>query len=154
MFNGQKSIKLTIRIVQYLQTNHPFSCLQIRFEDGRKIPKVKSNEFRKIVKRFIHGEHSVSKALLVIIRLGQISMVFILSILLNSIFSQVPQYSLNSDGNFNKIMTSQHTSGVAKEFIKNNVPELLECWTNSSDLNPIENYWNIISSDVLKKENP
>ena len=37
-----------IGIVQYLQTNHPFSCLEIRFEDGRKIPKVKSNEFQNI----------------------------------------------------------------------------------------------------------
>ena len=32
--------------------------------------------------------------------------------------------------------------------------ELLECWANSLDLNSIENYWNVISSDVLKKENP
>ena len=93
-----------IGIVQYLQTNHPFSCLEIRFEDGRIIPKVKSNEFRKIVKRFTYGEQSVSKALLVIIRLGQISLVFILSILLNPIFSQVPQCSLNGGGDFNKIM--------------------------------------------------
>ena len=38
----------------------------------------------------------------------------------------------------------EHTSGVAKEFIKNNLPELLECWANSPDLNPIENYWNVI----------
>ncbi|CAF1213410.1 unnamed protein product [Rotaria sordida] len=36
-----KSIKLTIGIVQYLQTNHPFNCLEIRFDDGPKIPKVK-----------------------------------------------------------------------------------------------------------------
>ena len=36
-----KTIKLTIGIVQYLPTNHSFSCLEIRFEDGRKIPKVK-----------------------------------------------------------------------------------------------------------------
>ena len=43
----EKSIKLMIGIVQYLQTNHPFSCLEIRFEDGRKIPKVKSKRIPK-----------------------------------------------------------------------------------------------------------
>ena len=42
----------------------------------------------------------------------------------------------------------KHTSGVAKEFIKNNVPELLECWADSSDLNRIENYWNVIKRRV------
>ena len=47
---------------------------------------------------------------------------------------------------------SKHTSGVAKEFIKNNVPELLECWTNSSDLNPIENYWNVSKRCVEKRK--
>ena len=46
----------------------------------------------------------------------------------------------------------KHTSGVAKEFIKNNVPELLECWANSPDLNPIENYWNVIKRRVEKRK--
>ena len=46
----------------------------------------------------------------------------------------------------------KHTSDVAKEFIKNNVPELLECWTNSSDLNPIENYWKVIKRCVEKRK--
>ena len=45
----------------------------------------------------------------------------------------------------------KHTSGVAKEFIKNNVPELLECWANSPGLNPIENYWNVIKRRVEKR---
>ena len=39
---------------------------------------------------------------------------------------------------------SKHMSNVAKEFIKNNVPEFLERPVNSPDLNPIENYWNVI----------
>ena len=147
-----KSIKMMIGIVQDLQTNHRFTCLEIRFEDGRKIPKVKSNELRKIVKSFTYGEQSVSKALLVIRRLEQTSLVFILSILLNPIFYQVAQCSLNSGDDFNKIMTSKDTSGVAKEFIKNNVCELLECWANSSDLNPIENYWNVIKRRVEKRK--
>ena len=50
----------------------------------------------------------------------------------------------NGDGDFNKILTPKHTSGIAKEFIKNNVPELFEWPANSSDLNPIENSWNVI----------
>ena len=46
----------------------------------------------------------------------------------------------------------KHTSGVAKEFIKNNVSEFLECWANSPDLNPIENYWNVIKHRVEKRK--
>ncbi|CAF1440276.1 unnamed protein product [Adineta ricciae] len=46
----------------------------------------------------------------------------------------------------------KHTSGVAKEFIKNNVPELLEWPANSPDLNPIENYWNVIKRRVEKRK--
>ena len=49
-------------------------------------------------------------------------------------------------------MTPKHTSGVAKEFIKNNVPELLECWANSPDLNSIEDYWNVIKRRVEKRK--
>ena len=98
------------------------------------------------------GSQSVSKALLVIIRLGQISMVFILSIFLNTISYQMPRCNLSDGGDFNKIMTPKHTSGVAKEFIKNNVPELLECWANSSDLNPIENYWHVTKRRVEKRK--
>ena len=46
----------------------------------------------------------------------------------------------------------KHTSGVAKEFIKNKIPELLEWPANSPDLNPIENYWNVIKRRVEKRK--
>ena len=46
----------------------------------------------------------------------------------------------------------KHTSGVAKEFSKNKFSELLECWGNSPDLNPIENYWNVIKRRVKKRK--
>ena len=46
----------------------------------------------------------------------------------------------------------KHTSGVAKEFIKNKIPELLEWPANSSDLNPIEKYWNVIKRRVEKRK--
>ena len=36
-----------IGIVQYLQTNHPFSCLEIRFEDASKNPE---SEVKRIPK--------------------------------------------------------------------------------------------------------
>ena len=131
------------------------SCFQLFRNTIRRGSKNSQSEVKrilKIVKRFTYGEQSVSKALLVIRSLGQISMVFILSILLNPIFYQVAQCSLNSGGDFNKIMIPKHTSGVAKEFIKNNVPELLECWANSSGLNSIENYWNVIKRRVEKRK--
>ena len=45
-----------------------------------------------------------------------------------------------------------HMSDVAKEFIKNKTSELLEWPANSSDLNPIENYWNVIKRCVAKRK--
>ena len=47
---------------------------------------------------------------------------------------------------------SKQTSGVAKRFIKNKVPELLEWSVDSSDLNPIENYWNVVKRHVEKRK--
>ena len=47
---------------------------------------------------------------------------------------------------------TKHTSGVAKEFIKNNVLELLEWPANSLDLNPIKNYWKAIKRRVEKRK--
>ena len=49
-------------------------------------------------------------------------------------------------------MIPKHTSGIAKKFVKNNVPELLEWPANSLDLNPIENYWNVIKRRVEKRK--
>ena len=46
----------------------------------------------------------------------------------------------------------KRTSGVAKEFIKNNVPELLEWPEKSPELNPIENYWNVIKRRAEKRK--
>jgi hypothetical protein len=46
----------------------------------------------------------------------------------------------------------KHTSRVAKEFINKKVLELLEWPSNSPDLNPIENYWNVIKRRVEKRK--
>ena len=46
----------------------------------------------------------------------------------------------------------KHKSDVAKEFIKDKILELLECPTNSPDLNSIENYWNIVKRRVEKRK--
>ena len=79
-------------------------------------------------------------------------MVFILSIFLNIVFYQVPQYNLNGGGDFNKIMTPNTQVVLTKEFIKNKIPELLKWPANSSDLNLIENYWNVIERLVEKRK--
>ena len=84
------------------------SVYEIRFEDDRKISESEVKRIPKNRRKVSHLEkQSVSKTLLIIIRLGQISLVFILSILLNPIFSLVAQCNLNSGGEFNKIMTYQ-----------------------------------------------
>lgn len=46
----------------------------------------------------------------------------------------------------------KHWSNICKEFIRNNVPDLLQWSSNSPGVNPIENIWSIVKHEVEKKK--
>src|SRR6185312_9551355 len=141
---------MTIGNEQFSLTKHPSNCFITQLNTGIKM-QGQYAQCRKIDVKLWHGVVFVQKGRPVSFCFSNIMDA---NLYVGILEQHLPEIRglLGGRWCFQQDNDPKHTSRIAKEFLQNNVPMVLDWPSNSPDLNPIENLWNIVKTNVERRK--